>query len=23
MDVELLTHGWEVERPLERAINNN
>ncbi|SCC65373.1 Protein of unknown function [Bacillus mycoides] len=23
MDVELLTHGWEVERPLERAINNS
>ncbi|SCM98951.1 Protein of unknown function [Bacillus mycoides] len=23
MDVELLTRGWEVERPLERAINNN
>ncbi|SCM90268.1 Protein of unknown function [Bacillus mycoides] len=23
MDVELLTYGWEVERPLERDINNN
>ncbi|SCB02356.1 Protein of unknown function [Bacillus mycoides] len=23
MDVELLTHGWAVERPLERVINNN